>query len=159
VDAEGILQTIAELSVALAGFASVVIALRGAEPERWAPQDRFGLGIVLASSLGALTGSLLPFPLGAFGLAAETIWRASTGLLGIAVGIASVVLVNRGLRHPPRTPRLFWSYVASGALFALVLLAHATGLFGPRGPGLLLLGLIWLLLAAFAQLFTFLMFT
>ena len=50
-------------------------------------------------------------------------------------------------------------FVASGFFVAAILLLSAFDLLLPRGPALLLVGLIWALLAAFAQLATFVLVT
>lgn len=158
---EGPLLTIAQISVALAGFSSVVIALRGSGPHAWSDQDRFGLANVLAASVGTLFGSLLPFPLAYLGWSKELVWGVANGTVGALVLGAVSFLTNavaRGL-VPPRTPRVFWSFVASGFLVAALLLLSAFDLLFPRGPSLLLVGLIWALLAAFAQLATFVLVT
>jgi hypothetical protein len=161
VQGEEPLLTIAEISVALAGFSSVVIALRGAGPGAWSPQDRFGLGNVLAASVGTLLGSLLPFPLAYLGWSDGLVWGIANGTVGVLVLGAVSFLAHAVARAsvPPRTPRVFWSFIASGAVVGGMLLLSAFDLLLPRGPALLLLGLIWALLAAFAQLATFVLVT
>ena len=158
---EGPLLTIAEISVSLAGFSSVVIALRGSGPNAWSPQDRFGLGNVLGASVGTLVGSLLPFPLTYLGWSSELVWRVVNGIMGIAILGAVGFLVLSVAKHsvPPRTPRVFWLFIGSGFLVAALLLVSASGLISPSGPSLLLFGLIWALVAAFAQLATFVLVT
>lgn len=154
---EGPLLTIAEVSVALAGFSSVVIALRGSGPNAWSAQDRFGLGNVLAASVGTLFGSLLPFPLSYLGWSNELVWGVANGVVGALILVAVLFLANAVARAsvPPRTPGVFWSFIGSGFLVAALLFLSALDLFVPRGPSLLLFGLIWALLGAFAQLATF----
>ena len=154
---EGPLLTIAEISVALAGFASVVIALRGAGPRSWSAQDRFGLGNVLAASVGTLFGSLLPFPLSYLGWSGEVVWGVTNATMGVIVLGAVSLLSSRGRKAvvPPRTPRVFWSFLGSGFVVGGALMLSAFDVVFPRGPALLLIGLIWGLLAAFAQLATF----
>ena len=93
-EAEGPLLTIAEVSVALAGFASIVVAIRGANPSGWARQDRFGLANVFAASLAALLGSLSPFPLRHLGLADDTVWSISNGLFGFMPFIFTFLLAS-----------------------------------------------------------------
>jgi hypothetical protein len=158
---EGPLLTIAQISVALAGFASVVIALRGSGPQAWTPQDRFGLGNVLAASVGTLLGSLLPFPLAYFGWSNEIVWGVTNATFGAIVlsAVSFLAISVKTGRTPPRTPLVFWSFVGSGCLIAAMLLLSAFDLWFPRGPAILLVGLIWTLLAAFAQLATFLLVT
>lgn len=156
-EGEGALLTIAEISVALAGFSSVVIALRGPVAGSWSPQDRYGLGIVLVASVGALVGSLLPFPLASLGWPPERVWAASNGVFGllvlVAVGFLARVVVSNGV--PPRIPASFWFFVGSGLALGAMLLLSAADLLLPRGPALLLIGLLWALLGAFAQLAAF----
>jgi hypothetical protein len=158
---EGPLLTIAEISVALSGFSSVVIALRGSGPHAWSPQDRFGLGNVLGASVGTLVGSLLPFPLTYLGWSNELVWGVVNATVGIlvlgAVGFLGYSVAKGSV--PPRTPRVFWLFISSGFLVAGMLLLSAGGLIFPSGPSLLLFGLIWALLAAFAQLATFVLVT
>jgi len=158
--AEGPLLTIAQISVALAGFSSVVIALRGAGPDAWSAQDRAGLANVLAASVGTLVGSLLPFPLAYLGWPDARVWGVVNALFGaLVLGVVGVLAyqVTRGSR--PRTPRIFWSFVSSGFALGALLLLSAVDLGVPRGPALLLFGFLWALLAAFAQLATFLVLT
>ena len=158
---EGPLLTIAEVSVALAGFSSVVIALRGSGPNAWSAQDRFGLGNVLAASVGSLFGSLLPFPIAYLGCSSDVVWGVTNAVVGVIVLGAVLVLGNAVARAeiPPRTPKIFWAFVGSGLVVAVLLLLSAFDVGLPRGPSVLLIGLIWALLAAFAQLATFVLVT
>ena len=160
-EGEGPLLTIAQISVSLAGFASVVIALRGSGPSAWSVQDRFGLGNVLGVSVATLVASLLPFPLAYLGWSSETVWRVVDALMGIAMlGVVAflTLFVVRG-SAPPRSPRMFWLFAGSGLLVSVLLLAFAAGLIAASGLALLLFGLIWALVAAFAQLVTFVLVT
>jgi hypothetical protein len=158
---EGPLLTIAEISVSLAGFSSVVIALRGSGPDAWSPQDRFGLGNVLGVSVGTLIGSLLPFPLTYLGWSNERVWGVVDATFGIlilgAVGFLAFSVAKGSV--PPRTPRVFWLFVGSGFFVGAMLLLSASGLLFRGGPALLSFGLIWALVAAFAQLATFVLVT
>lgn len=153
----GPLLTIAQLSVALAGFASVVIALRGSSPDAWSPQDRFGWGNVLGASVGTLIGSLLPFPLSYLGWSSELVWGAVSVTFGVlvlgGVGFLTFAVTKRSVA--PRRPRVFWALVGSGYLVAASLFLAVGGLVFPSGPSVLLFALIWALIAAFAQLATF----
>jgi hypothetical protein len=160
-DGEGPLLTIAQIAMTLAGFSSVVIALRGSSQHDWSAQDRVGLGNVMAASVGTLFGSLLPFPLAYLGWSNDLVWAIANAvfaaLLLTAVSLLTYAAIKRGA--PPRAPRTFWSFIVSGFVTgaALALSAFDVGL--PRGPSLLLAALLWVLLAAFAQLVTFLMVT
>ena len=154
---EGPLLTIAEIAVSVAGFSSVVIAVRGSGPSAWSPQDRVGLGTILGASVGTLVLSLLPFPLAYLGWPPERVWHVVDAIFGcvilLSVGFLAFSATKRAVT--PRTPRVFWLFTSSGFLLGGLLLASAAGLIAPSGPSLLLFGLIWSLAAAIAQLTTF----
>jgi hypothetical protein len=154
---EGPLLAIAEISVALAGFTSVVITLRGPGAEAWSKQDRVGLANVLGASVGTMLGSLVPFPLEYLGWSDAAVWGVANAFFGLLVLGASASLAYAVLasQAPPRAPRMFWSFVGSGLLIGAMLLLAAFDRVVPRGAALLLLGLVWALLAAFGQLAAF----
>ena len=156
-DSEGPLLTIAEISVALAGFASIVVAIRGANPSGWSRQDRFGLANVFAASLAALVGSLVPFPLHQLALSDTTVWSISNALFVVMPVAYLTFLVVRQRGSPPRLPWLFWGLAGTGCGLVLALTLASLGLVVPPGPGLLLVALIYSLLTGFAQLGTFLL--
>ncbi len=126
---EGPLLTIAQISVALAGFSSLVIAFRGSGPDAWSPQDRFGLGNVLGASVGTLLGSLLPFPLMYLGWSAGLVWGIVDVTLGVlilaGVGFLTFAVTKRSVA--PRRPRVFWIFVGSGYFVAALLFLSAGG--------------------------------
>ena len=155
------LLTVAQISATLAGFTSVLITLRGSSQQAWSSPDRFGLVNVLAASSGTLFGSLLPFPLAYLGWSEEMVWGVTDAAVGALILGAIAFLIHGVIRAlvAPRAPRVFWSFVGSGFLVAAMLLLSAFDLLFPRGPALLLTALIWALLAAFAQLATFVLVT
>ena len=104
-DSEGPLLTIAEISVALVGFASIVVAIRGASPSEWSRQDRFGLANVFAASLAVLLGSLVPFPLHQLALSEGAVWSTSNALFAVMLVayLSFLVVSQRG--SPRRRPR------------------------------------------------------
>jgi hypothetical protein len=157
IESEGPLLAIAEISVALAGFASIVVAIRGASPTRWSRQDRYGLANVFASSVCVLLASVLPFPLHALGVSDAGLWSLSNGVLAGMLFLYLTFLAIRQKSSPPRIPWLFWSLVGMGWLIAAILLLASVGVLDVAGPGLLLVGLIYALMSGFAQLATFLL--
>ena len=76
------------------------------------------------------------------------------GLL-ILTAVGALAWSWRTRNVAPRQPALFWIFLASGTGLAGMLLLSALDVVFPRGPAMLLIGLIWALLAAFAQLATF----
>lgn len=150
-----LLPTIAELSVALAGFSGVVVGLRagrGGDPPR---QNLFGLLHILASSGAAMVFSLLPATLHAAGLDERIAWTTTSALLGTTVVVAAVLWAFATRATKPRFPWVYWSFIASGIVLGLMLLVSTTGWRAHEGS-LLPLVLLWLLLVGFAQFATFL---
>ena len=62
-----VFHTLAEISVAITGFSSLIIIFRGSDNE-WNRQDYLGLGYVLSWSIGSIFLSLLPIVLVEFGM-------------------------------------------------------------------------------------------
>jgi hypothetical protein len=85
---EGILQTIAELSVAFAGFTGVVVAFGRRPHQGESSINAHAFKAMLAASLQALLFSVLPFLLGASGLSEPRLWRVASAfmLLGLLAG-------------------------------------------------------------------------
>ena len=102
-----------------------------------------------------------PRSLAALGSSHDTVWAVANAVVGLLILGAVGFLANASARGsvPPRTPRVFWSFLGSGALIATALILAALGIGLPGGPSVLLLALIWGLLAAFAQLATFVLVT
>ena len=108
-EAEGTLLAIAEISVAIAGFASIVVAIRGTNPSGWSRQDRFWLANVFAASVAALLGALLPSTLHHLHVSEGGVWSASNAVFGVLL----VALV--------------YSLIAAAAQLATFLLLSASG--------------------------------
>ncbi|MEY2505660.1 MAG: hypothetical protein QOJ05_1135 [Verrucomicrobiota bacterium] len=75
------LSTAAQIAVALAGFAGVVVAFRRGSLHDWAPIDRFRLWLLLGNSLVPLFGSLGGLLLLTIEPRPLWIWRCGSGLL------------------------------------------------------------------------------
>src|SRR6185295_18706143 len=75
------LSTAAQLAVALAGFAGVVVAFRRGSLHDWAPIDRYRLWLLLGNSLVPLFGSLGGLLLLSIEPRPLWIWRWGSALL------------------------------------------------------------------------------
>ena len=82
-----IFHTLAEIAVALAGFSSLIIVLRGGS-SGWHKRDYVGLGYVLGWSTGAIFLSLLPIVLAEFGMTLMDVSRI--GLMALPAYMAGV---------------------------------------------------------------------
>ena len=157
-----ILQTMAEVSVALAGFTGVVAAF-GQRRGHWAAIDTLRFRVMLLTSLAALVFSILPFAIHHMGAEPTTTWAISSGLLASYFVIIALV-DSRRLRQGgvPKDPQFrAWSLAltysfAGVALVTQVLNALGMGFhraFGPYFLGLCCLLLICVLM--FIRLLSF----
>jgi hypothetical protein len=153
VQGEGILETIAELSVAFTGFTGVV-AVFGRRPEApWAPVEVFRFRVLLGASLATLFFSLLPFILHYSGLSNLVLWRACSGL--VALHLASVAALDSRslvrLRREGARP-FFFALEASVAIVALPIFSaqvvNALGYLGDVSFALFLSALVYYLFVA-----------
>ncbi len=157
---EGTLQTIAEVSITLAGFSALIAVFRQRAGSAWRPEGLMAIrGLIELSLLPGLF-ALIPFPLFYSGLTESAVWRVSSSLFGTAWVAMAVLnwirirgLTQSGARRPrPRYVRGMVSIVIVGAL---LLAGNAITLpFG--GLSLYLTGLLLVLGLAGLQLISIL---
>ena len=161
-EGESILQTTAEVSVALAGFTGVVAAF-GQRRGHWTNLDTLRFQMMLTSSLAALVFSLLPLAVHYIGAKPAATWAISSGLLASYYLIWPSIDVHRWRRSGTRfTPHfrlwvmLLLVFLAAVALVTQVLNALNIGLHRAFGPYLLGVCLLILICAIiFARLLSF----
>ncbi len=90
-----VLLTICEVSIAYAGFTSVVGVLGQRGGGSWAREDSFRLWLMIESSLATLFFSLLPFVMHYFAFENETIWGACSGAMALFLTLHMIVVVPR----------------------------------------------------------------
>jgi hypothetical protein len=149
-EGESILQTMAEVSVALAGFTGVVAAF-GQRRERWTLADTIRFQGMLGTSLTVLVFSILPFAIHNLGAKATATWAISSGLLAGLLVIVMPVETRRMRKAIAQRDSQFrmWPVVlafclASVAIITQVLNALGIGFQHAFGP--FFLGLVCLLL-------------
>ena len=82
-----ILLTAAEFSITLAGFTGIIVIFaRGVG--MWSRVDRFRIKAALGGSVGAAFLALLPSALMLFELEGAALWRVSSGLFIVYIGLA-----------------------------------------------------------------------
>ena len=150
IEAEGTLQTLAEVSVALAGFASLLVVLRSGSAAVVSQGEGADLFIVVGGNLLVLAFSLLPLPLHYLGASGASAWRISGALLAAALLLGYVAilrhraeLLRAGIRSP--FPRISRISVQSPLIVVALLLVNSSGLLGSPGVGAYLLALILLM--------------
>ncbi len=74
------LATLAEVSVAYVGFASIVAVIHSVRSDSWSPEDRIVFRALIEIGLGCVVLSLIPNALSSVGLGPSTIWVVPTGI-------------------------------------------------------------------------------
>ena len=149
------LQTIAEISIGLAGFSGLVVALRKGS----GPLDdiqKYRLRILFSLSFGAMFLSLLPDMLVNFGVPDERVWIVSSAAIFACSFLFIAWWIVSSRRVARIAPEIFnwaaFSTMATGHTIVLLLqLAVMLGLLENRAPGVIALGLIWYLIHAAQQ--------
>jgi hypothetical protein len=126
-------QSLAEFSIALAGFTSIVVVFSRRDGE-FHPGDRFRIRIALVASLGAAFLALVPVGLELTGLSPSAVWRVSSLVLVSAVAWDSVHAYAQLNRLPPDARAVLSSRLSS-FLRALRLFSFLAGVL--NGTGLL----------------------
>ena len=140
-----IFHTLAEISVAITGFSSLIIIFRGSSTD-WSGQDYVGFGYVLSWSIGSLFLSLLPIVLVEFGMklsAAAQVGLFSAPAYMFAVGGILGYTRKRIVKEVDWQSRPFWkSFSGPGwigigmslSAFVIIIGALAAGLGLLPGP-------------------------
>jgi hypothetical protein len=131
-----IFHTLAEVSVAITGFSSLIIIFRGSSVA-WSTHDFIHFGFVLAWSIGCIFLALLPVLLAEFGF--TVVQAARAGLIAIIVYVsivgglltrAQTVASRRESRVLPLKPRLTMTLLVM-AMMVTALLSSFDLLGGP----------------------------
>ena len=138
-------QTLAEVSIAMAGFSSIVVMFKRRESDTWRKEDadRFH-GMVIHSMLAVLF-SFLPFAFASFNVDSGITFRWCSSILAIVTGI-QVVVSSRLESSSPIWIRL--QIVVSGAVIILLQGAAGAGAFAEQALGIYFIGVLWHLFAA-----------
>lgn len=81
-DAQSILTTVAEVSIALAGFTGVVAVLGNRRNHEWSPEERLQLRTLVETSLTAMFASFAPAVLFMALDSEPAVWRSANLFLG-----------------------------------------------------------------------------
>ena len=144
--------TLAQIGIAFAGFATILMALR---ETRGRPMSKFDLWVAksyIQSGLVTAASAMLPPLLFAFGLGERMTWQLASLLVGLP---ALVMLLQapgqwRARTDMPVRPRL-WVQVGIGLIVNSALLFNAAGWPLPPHGSLLMLAISWNLFGFFAQ--------
>jgi hypothetical protein len=146
-----VLLAICEVSIAFAGFTSIVGVL-GKRGGHWDAEDSFRLWLMIESSLATLFFSLLPFVLHHFALTETAVWGFSSGAMAAFLVVHMAVIgprVRSLSRSGQWSTRRFEPLIGVGitSTFSVQSL-NVIGIGFERSFGAYLLGLILLLALA-----------
>jgi hypothetical protein len=149
-EAESSLQTLAEVSVALAGFSSLLVVLRRGPAGALSEGEGTDLFVVVGGNLLVVVYSLFPFSLHHLGVSEFSTWRIASALLAVALLLGYLAILRlyagfRGAGSQPSFPRVSRIAVHTPIILLILLVIICTGLFGDRTSGAYLLALLLLL--------------
>jgi hypothetical protein len=156
---ESSLQTLAEVSVALAGFASLLVVLRRGSAAEVSQGEGADLFVVVGGNLLVLVFSLLPLALYQLGVSETSTFRFASVLLAAAVmgGYVAILRLRASLLASgvqPWFPLVSQVSVHTPLGLAALLLTISADLFGETSAGAYLLALLMLVsLASLPLLF------
>ena len=148
-DTQSILTTVAEVSIALAGFTGVVAVLGNRRNHDWSPEERLQLRTLVETSLTAMFASFVPAVLFLALDSEPAVWRSANLFLG-ALHLANLVAFLRRTTDakPTASQR---GLLVIGIAMILAHLLTATGLI----PWYVLIFLVGLLQQVFIAALNF----
>jgi hypothetical protein len=160
---ETVLNTLAEVAIALAGFSSVVVAFRLRGAHSWSPTELRVLWLLIGDSFFVLFFSLLPFPLAIANWSHDDLWGLCNALLGSWFIIGNLLWL-RGDRRDRLAQQLVTVPVITPIFYVVEVVALAMGIalwlsawdvLVARGQAVFVLGLIALLAFAAVEFLFF----
>ena len=141
----------AEIAVAFAGFASIVVLFQHRDPAHWPAYIVLRMRSMIEVSVAALVFALVPFVFYHAGAPPPLTWRLSSGALALVVTLIAARVFQRSrplLGAGGLDPRFASGVAATTALAFALLLLNAIGY--PFGPGFAayLTGVLWLIVFA-----------
>jgi hypothetical protein len=148
---EDLLIGIAEISIALTGFAGVVVVLGRRSSGPWPLAEQYHFRSLIENGLLAVLAALLPFAVLQHTSDPSTVWRVSSGIFGAASLAHAVVIQGRRQRRLRTTegtagllPTPWMIVIGLGSIAVhIALFLNAAGLFFEGTFGPYLYGLLW----------------
>jgi hypothetical protein len=143
VNESDVLLAMAEIGVALLGFAAIVSVFR--QRDTWRPDGRFWA--MVAAGVGTLVFSLLPLPFLFGRIAPISTWQTCNALFGVYALVYCAVLItsfrrDRAANSAANIP-IFALVLGGSAVTCPFLLASAAGYLGPPSFWSYVVGLVW----------------
>ena len=142
-----LLQTLAEVSIGFAGFASIVVVFQRRDSELWSDEDALRYATMLSSSLASLFFSIIPVALHLCGLTDSWVWRTSSALLAVWLVFVALISGRRSaetFRATSLNSAILIAFIALSIAALLLQLANLR----LTSPGLYVFGVLYLLATA-----------
>jgi hypothetical protein len=140
------LHTIAEVGIAITGFAGIVAAIRGGPDSAMQPSVTDPLGVLFVASLGTVFFCFVPEWLHSAIASPDAVWRASLAAFG-TYRLAYIVLILNAQRRGGAATPVIWRFLIGSSLGVLQLVG-AVGFLSDFQYFLYLSGLLWGLVVA-----------
>ena len=150
------LHTIAEVGIAITGFAGIVAAIRGGVDSAAQVSIADPLGVLLVASMGTVFFCFVPEWLNSAIADPDVVWRLSLAASG-TYRLAYIVLIFSAVRRgaAANTVVVAWRYTV-GASLGVLQLVGAAGFLSDFQYFLYLSGLFWGLMIALSSFYTLL---
>ncbi|MGH0029317.1 MAG: hypothetical protein ACQGVC_05975 [Myxococcota bacterium] len=152
-EASDYLLTCAEIGVALAGFAALIVAVRQRGAEPLPARDRRYVALLIERGLVATFFALLPIVLGGVGVPGQALWAGiSAAFCAYAISLAQRSGTDR--RAEPETfhtvveQPVYYALLFTGWAVIALMAAHALGLGIERNAWWYAVAVTWLLTTA-----------
>jgi hypothetical protein len=166
-NADSALEAFASISVGVAGFSAIVVALSASTVLYDGRRLSWALGVIFGWSLGAMLFSILPYIFQFFGMTEVLVWRVGLFVMGGFIGIVGTVISYKDRRlnkigvdmigrvHEGPTKRSIEITIAIILYSLASIMLIAAGVWQPI-PGYYLVGMtIMLMLSLWVLLYVF----
>jgi hypothetical protein len=142
------LTTLAEMSIAVAGFTGLIVTLRPTQSRKWSEQELIRIRGILALCLLVFLSSMLPYGLSGLTLDSRVVFGVPLAVYGGATtSIALLVTLRRGMVEVV-APRITRPIAAVFSAIGIAALLSGLGVIVPFSSGILVLALTWGLVMA-----------
>ena len=157
------LDTLANVSITLAAFAGVVVALRVRGAAAWSPTELRVLWFLIVDCFLVVFLALLPLPLAMFKLSADALWGLCSALLGSWLIVGNLLALwgesrdraaKQWITVPVVTPIIYVIQLVA-LVMGIALWLSVWDLVVPLGQAMFVLGLMVLLAMAAVEFLFF----
>jgi hypothetical protein len=148
------LHTIAEVGIAITGFAGIVAAIRGGADSAAQPSVADPLGVLLTASLGTVFFCFVPEWLNSAIAEPDLVWRVSLAVYG-TYRLGYIALILNARRRGTGANPAVWRF-SVGVSLGVLQLVGAAGFLSEFQYFLYLSGLFWGLMMALISFYTLL---